>query len=259
MSNAKLKHDLLRGPLAKIERAKKHINDTNAVVSEFLTESPFQLRVSEQRDPHRRLVYIKAKKPIPASLTMILGDAVHNLRSALDQLCWGIVGSKAKNPRSVGFPFVALKDALGGAINTRQMNVAPKNVIDEIHALKPYPSGDKYLHAVKSLDETDKHRNILVVGTGVEIAARQLQTLIEPHKLTVPMNTIIALVGDWSTNLADAPPATPFDKEADFQPTFTIGFGQGEALESFPLILALVKMAETTESAVRRLASAYFR
>ncbi len=252
------KHELVSGPLKKIKRAQQHINDLNREVTEFLSRKPFQLRVSEKRDPHRRIIYIKAKEPIPEIITMILGDAVHNLRSAIDQLAWGIVGSKAKKPRQVGFPFVETAEALSSAIATRQMNVAPEKVIEEIHLLQPYPSGNKYLHAVKSLDETDKHRNILIVATGLEISAQRLQEMIEPHKLPVPMNVIISVVGDWSIDLTDTPPAATFDKEADFQPAFTIGFGQGEALESFPLIMALANMADATEAAVRRIAKAAF-
>jgi len=256
--NAKRKHELLSGPLMKIERAKQHINDANRQVTEFLRKKPFELRVSEHRDPQRRIVYVKANQPIPSVITLILGDTVHNLRSALDQLCWGMVGSQAQTPKSVGFPFVERKDALGSAIATRQMNIAPEKVIKEIHALEPYPSGNKYLHAVKSLAETDKHRNVLVVGTGVEVTIPQLEALIHPHKTELPQNLIIAVVGDFVVN--NLPPGAvvePFDKKADIQPTFTIGFGHGEALESYPLVFALTEMAKSTETAVRALARAY--
>jgi hypothetical protein len=258
--SASLKHELLSGPLKKIERAKKHVNDLNRQITEYLAAEPLRLRIRQRDNPPSRLIYIDAKPAIPNDFPLIVGDAVHNLRSAIDHICWGMVGDKAKNPRSVGFPFVELEERLSSAIATRQMNVAPKNVVDEIHALQPYPSGNKYFHAVKALDERDKHHVLLIVGYGVELRLAEFSSLVGPERLIgfeIDETHRISSVGDFVMPLD--PPVEIFDREADFQPTFTIGFGDGEALVGLPLVSSLKAMTEATEDAVRRLAAAFFR
>ncbi len=76
VGNAKLKRELLRGPLAKIERAKEHVHELNGQVAEYLGGNPFQLRIRERSNPHDRLVYIEAKKAVPEHFALILGGAV---------------------------------------------------------------------------------------------------------------------------------------------------------------------------------------
>ena len=252
---------LLRGPLAKIERAKSHIGDLNGQISAYLSGGPFELRVRQSDNPPERLVYTETREPIPPTLSLILGDAVHNLRAALDHLCFAMVGSKAPNPKQVGFPFVEGPDSLASAIATRQMNVASKYVVDEIHALKPYPSGNKYLHAVKSVDERDKHHFIVTTGLGIEVSIAQLQQLVGPDRIECddPHHTFASTIGDFLVQLHLDAPVECFDKKADFQPQFTIGFGEGETLMSAPVIPALSEMAIHTEDAVHRLADAFFR
>ena len=256
--NAKLKRELLRGPLAKIERAKEHVHELNGQVAEYLAGNPFQLRVRERSNPHDRLVYIEAKKPVPEHFALILGDAVHNLRSAIDHISYGIVHDKAPQPGRVGFPFVDKAQRLAGAINTRQMNVAPKHVIDEIHALKPYPGGNDLLHAVKSIDERDKHHCIILVGLGIELTIYQFRELTGAD-IQGSSDARIAAIGDFIMSLDPGAPFQDFDREANFQPTFTVGFAEGEALVSWPVIPALKEMVVSTEDAVRRLAAAFFK
>ena len=242
----------------KIERAKQHIDDLNRAVTEYLTQRPFELRIRQTCNPNRRTVYTEVKVTIPEGFSLVLGDAVHNLRSAIDQLCWGMVGNRAKNPRGVGFPFADREDALRDAIAKKQMDIAPKTVIDEFYKLQPYPDGNKFLHAVNSLDVTDKHRNILLVYQGVKLTGAQMRELIYPREPNFSDNSLLSTVGDWEVQLDGTEPIEVFDRKADYQPTFTIGFGQEEALESLPLDFALENMVTATDKAVRGLARAFF-
>lgn len=261
MSKSTQKAKLLRDPLLKIERAKQHINDLNGKVAEFLSHSPFQLRIRQSSNPPQRFIFFQNNRRIPDEFSLIVGDAVHNLRTALDQLCFGIVGSKAKSTNSVGFPFAKDAERLESTIATRQMNIAPKEVVNEIHALQPYPSGNKYLHAVHDFDNRDKHHAILTVGLGVEMPISFLQELVAPNSFewNGPTDAIVAAVGEFMIHLDIEGPVESFDKIADQQPLFTVGFGEGEALSGSPVIFALTEMAKATEGAVRRIAATYFR
>ncbi|WP_016744351.1 hypothetical protein [Rhizorhabdus wittichii] len=261
MNIAKLKWELLRDPLAKINRAKKHITDLNGQITEYLADNPFELRIRQRSEPADRLIYVKAKPAIPNDFALIIGDAVHNLRTALDFICYSIASPKAPNRSKIGFPFVGRAENLAGAINTRQMNVAPKHVIDEIHALQPYPDGNKYLHAVKSMDERDKHHFIILVGYGIELTLEQLRVLVGPEQAAgVPAGVgKVSTLGDFIVILRGHGPVESFDRKADFQPPFFIGFGPTEALIGQQVIPALKAMVDAAEDAVYRIARAYFQ
>lgn len=253
-----LEHEIALGPLLKVQRARQHINDLDWLVTDYLTKVPFQLRVRQSINPPQRLIYIQAKHSIPEHIALILGDAVHNLRTALDQLCFGMVGDKTARPEGVGFPFCKRGDGLGGAISTRQMHLAPAGVKDVIHELRPYPGGNKYLHAIKVLDERDKHHVILTVGLGVQMSGAQLGSLIGGENIPgLGPNEQIATVGDFIVALDPTLPITSFDNPTDFQPPFTVGFGQGEELVSEPVIPSLLSMTQETEHAITRMMYAF--
>lgn len=264
-NSASKKAELLRGPLLKLERAKQHVNDLNRQVNEYLSGNPFQLRIRESKKPPQRLVYIKADAPIPDSFSLIIGDAAHNLRSALDHLCFAMVDGKAPKPDRVGFPFAKRgAEGLSGAINTRQMNVAPKYVVDEFHALKPYPHGDDYLFAVSALNERDKHHFILTVGLGMQFSATALVYLLgnggeDLLPAGLGRGAWLESVGDWVRALEPDEVDREFDEPSKYQPPFTVGFGQEEFLVNVHVVDALKKMTVATERAIRRLAAAYFR
>jgi len=70
----------------KIEWAIKHINNLEKLI-EFLTSENRQV-VKSQRDPQtgRYNLYIGPEGGIPATLPLLMGDAIHNLNSVIDFL-----------------------------------------------------------------------------------------------------------------------------------------------------------------------------
>lgn len=262
VSRGKLKHNLLRGPLLKIERAKHHINDLNGQISEYLVMKPIEFWIRQGKNPPQRTVYTKAEPPIPDGFALIVGDAINNIRSALDHICFAMVESKMQGKqdrKKIGFPFAKDAEDLHSAISQRKMNLASENVIQEFHALKPYPSGDRYLSAIQDLNNSDKHHTIVTAVTGAEMTWPQLKDFL-PSAL-IPQHaadTVIQTMGDFCVSLDPTNPIEIFDKKANSQPTIHIGFGQGEALENDAFVAALNKITIRAEDAVRRLARAFF-
>jgi hypothetical protein len=82
----------------KVERAKEHIRDLEAEVSSFLSTNPYM--VGTKRDPQtRRLIYylVSVRNPSPR-ISAIIGDVIHNLRSALDHLAYQLVLAGGARP-----------------------------------------------------------------------------------------------------------------------------------------------------------------
>ena len=89
----------------KIERAKKHIRDAD-VACNFYATDPYV--VVPKRDPKTREVsfYLAHVDDVPVGISAIAGDAIHNLRSALDYLAYQLVAIAAGQtpPNFIYFP-----------------------------------------------------------------------------------------------------------------------------------------------------------
>jgi hypothetical protein len=148
--------------LVKIERAKKHFFDTEALA-----------RAS--RKGIGGTPYVKGQRPRRGESILIVdigvltgaGDIVHNLRSALDHLAWELAKWKTglpKKPNQCCFPigrsldnYKAIKR--GGAV--AGMSPEAKKAIDD---LRPYKEGNEPLWRIHHLDIVDKHRHLLITG-----------------------------------------------------------------------------------------------
>jgi hypothetical protein len=102
---------------------------------------------------------------------LILGDAIHNLRSALDVLVWAHVDTAAlndKQARQIAFPVWSEREAWDGGA-ARVLRTVPNDVVGRIEECQPFrrpPSeraGDG-LHLLNGLDNTDKHRLALTAS-----------------------------------------------------------------------------------------------
>lgn len=88
----------------------------------------------------------------PESLGAIVGDIVHNLRSALDLSACELVRSAGQSDEDVYFPFSRTPEDLGLMIERRHLDRAGPDAINLIQSLKPYHNGNKALRLIHDLD-----------------------------------------------------------------------------------------------------------
>jgi hypothetical protein len=77
-------HPALTGPLRKTEWAKQHINYLEAHVREFLQGRPYELVTDDKGDNLGVEYSVRVHREPPPEWGLIIGDVIHNLRSALD-------------------------------------------------------------------------------------------------------------------------------------------------------------------------------
>jgi hypothetical protein len=158
----------------KIERADKHIDDLKTAVRSFFDSTPY--KISHKRDPDtRRLIYyIESAQPVPDIIALIVGDALHCLRDALDHLAQQLylVGTGDTKGYRDGTSFLISKKAkdfkstLPGKVQGMR-----RDAVDAIRALEPYDEGEggkgkgADLYTLHRLNNIDKHRLILTVGS----------------------------------------------------------------------------------------------
>jgi hypothetical protein len=77
----------LRGARIKIDRAKEHFDNLNMAIRTFGAGRPYRVEIKKDTyNPSHEEYHFRSEAPIPDKWGAILGDCVHNLRSALDLL-----------------------------------------------------------------------------------------------------------------------------------------------------------------------------
>ncbi len=173
----RLKHVTL-----KIKRAEKHVADLERELRAFLESGPY--KVGAKHDPATRklIYYVSSAEPVPDCLPLIAGDAIQNLMTALDHLAYQIVfhdtGDSPPNPKWIYFPIAA--DAVKYEATKRgKMEGARQETFDAIDALKPYKGGNDLLWVLYRLNNIEKHRLLLTVGS--QAAGINLGQLMAGH------------------------------------------------------------------------------
>jgi len=153
---------------SKIQRANKHIGDLKCAVL-TLKQSKRAIVQINPHTGHQELIHT-LEFPSPASddISLIAGDAIHNLKSALDFAWQSVLKTHAPalcTNRSK-FPVYQTRDALIGALNGIHINPSSQSVIYNaiVSDIQPYEGGKlaSAIYILHELDIADKH--LLVLG-----------------------------------------------------------------------------------------------
>jgi len=148
----------------KIERAKEHIKNFLSRMVEFGHGNGHSVLVHRKTNTGYDALEIVSSKAIPPDLMCIAGDAIHNLRSALDVAMSEMeFVLTSKRTKDVTFPVYKTRDDLEKAVNSRLEGKTPKRVIDYIvKSIQPYERGNgDAIWQLHRLDIVDKHRVIV--------------------------------------------------------------------------------------------------
>lgn len=168
---------------SKIGRAKKHINDFRIATTEFNKTKPCNVVI--ERDPETgKLIYTVTKvDPIPPQLRIIAGDAIQNLRSALDYIVYALVyAHSGKRSTKVEFPISDCEPLT----EKQQSRFAGKvegmrqDAIEAIQRIKPYKGGDDTLWRLHRLNIIDKHRLLTAASLAVSLINPEFGTGLAP-------------------------------------------------------------------------------
>ncbi|MEJ0094478.1 MAG: hypothetical protein WDN46_13890 [Methylocella sp.] len=166
-----VKPDPLMGPKLKVERAKRHLADLETTLHAFHDSNPYGLVEEIDLQTGEYVYRVRIHKSIPCETGTIIGDIIHNLRSALDQMVCGLVRANSKQVSGGnGFPIMGSAKSFEEACVRKLKNV-PLKAQRFIQRLKPYQGGNTLLWQISELDNMDKHNAIVPVNAG-QIAIR---------------------------------------------------------------------------------------
>jgi len=154
-------------PRTKIERAKTVLGELSQAIDSFLAEHPPKVRVEiqEPRGARPKVFFHVEAKGAPEMIGAIMGDVIHNLRSALDLVACELARAAGHSDKGVYFPFCDRPEALEKTIKDRRFDRAGPEAVALLRELKPYPSGNAALRAIHDLDIKDKHQMLLPTFT----------------------------------------------------------------------------------------------
>src|SRR6266536_1025914 len=75
----------------KLKRAEKHIGELNSALEEFYATKPYGIRKKIDPDTRDQIYYLTRLDSVPLPISLIIGDVLQNLRSALDHLAYALV------------------------------------------------------------------------------------------------------------------------------------------------------------------------
>lgn len=152
----------------KVERANSHISDLESQATHFFSRYPYGIRQEADFETERYGYYVTQRRPAPRQFALIVGDAIHNLRAALDYLISAVASAQGKTIKDTHFPFPRTADDLEERLkkDVRKAGPVAMQIVRDLH---PYPGGNAALRAIHDLDLIDKHRLVVPVASAMEV------------------------------------------------------------------------------------------
>jgi hypothetical protein len=224
----------LSAPQAKIERARKHLAEFEAEAAAYLKKSPPQFSGEQIQGPDglafNFALFVTGP---PEVLGTIIGDVIHNLRTALDITACELVRIAGESDVDVYFPFCRDASVLEEMIQRRHFDRAGPHAMSLLRSLKPYREGNAALRAIHDLDIQDKHRNL--IPNAVAVAGPVIQMWEDDGTINP------RIIGD---------PNLP----SEVKLVFPNGLGL-DGLEVIPTLRELVVLIDKTVDAFRAIAN----
>jgi hypothetical protein len=219
----------LDSPWQKVERARQHLKALQDAVTHFESgpAKPYGARAEMDDQRGEFFFYGVIRAQPPPRISLLVGDFVHNVRSALDHLAYQSRSPYAPvSDEYTQFPiFDKVTQFDPKALSLRHIRT---DVRDHMEELQPYHQPETrerwLLRILRDISNLDKHRNIPLVAAYVQLTDLRIKPEIthvelwrgRAHRGIFNDGEVLARV-----------PATP-DGEMQFEPRFAFKVALGE-------------------------------
>ncbi len=162
----------LDGTWAKMRHAETRLRELIRAADEYVASPPYRVKPFVSASEERWGWRAESTRRPPLELSLMLGDVVHNLRSALDHMTWAFARTVHDQPsRMTQFPIFD-EAPVGEFRNHRYVRDVPAEVAGLMEVLQPYSTDDdvgrmigEELVMLRELSNRDKHRVLLIAQT----------------------------------------------------------------------------------------------
>lgn len=149
--------------LTRIDRAEYHIRDLEARFAAFVNGNPYQIDRRVETTTQDVVFTLRIHDRTDRELGIIVGDAVRNLRCALDHLaCQLVAANGGEITGDTGFPIGKSQRAYEFALRKR-LRGASEKVLQMVSSLTPYKDPNSFLWLIDELARIDRQRVISVI------------------------------------------------------------------------------------------------
>lgn len=176
----------------KFQRAKEHLDALYTEVQAFIERNPYEVvyhfEASATGDVGLHSARIRVRESPPARWSLLVGDYVHNLRSALDYVIWDISLRRSGDASiRTEFPiFEKQKEFAAPGKSPQQwsrfsgihkLRATDGTIVMMVQAMQPFTGRDLHgrtvdpamhpLWLLHTLANEDKHKTLTLVGTAI--------------------------------------------------------------------------------------------
>jgi hypothetical protein len=170
--------DPLKRVTARLDRAEEHLKSLDDALRRFLKKRPYKFLPPEDHPEIKQIWYrAQVKDQIPIECSAMVGDAVHNMRAALDNLVYALAIEKSAQdppPHDGAIAFPILDDPKFWKPDSHKIGAIDCRAKAIIESMQPYHRRHDFrnhpLCVLQNLDNIDKHRFLHIVGMAVSSA-----------------------------------------------------------------------------------------
>jgi hypothetical protein len=163
----------------KMQRAKKFICELEEELRRYRESNPLTASYDFSQNPPVMQISWDAITDLPGA---IVGDAVHNMRTALDLMASELVRLKQHSDSWVYFPFSDNPASLDAAIKSKNFHKAGEDAVTLLKSFAPFRGGNEALRALHDLDIRDKHKALVLMGSAMNIEVAGSYDIDDPEK-----------------------------------------------------------------------------
>lgn len=157
-------------PRLKVQWARNHIGAIRDVLQAFLQTEPFRLSMLPDG------IQLEIAQELPADVPLHIGDAIHNMRTALDLLACDLARLNGESAHNVYFPFAQNANDLDEQIRKKKFRRAGSDAVALLKTMEPYTGGNALLRGIHDLDILDKHQLIVPVFSTAMVRELRIAT-----------------------------------------------------------------------------------
>ena len=168
------------GARLKLIRAREHLDVLSNELAAFTAGEPYRVIHEPNADLSEHIFYAKVLKEPPQFWSVIVGDALQNMRSALDHLVWGLWPAefRAEFERSIYFPIYRDETAFfqtsakspsgysfrSGMHKIHKIGTKARTAIQELQPYKRRNPDEDWLWILNELARVDRHQGLSLIG-----------------------------------------------------------------------------------------------
>jgi hypothetical protein len=177
----------------KVARANEHLDALKAEIARYYDTHPAEFvadpTIHTDSDGEQYVFGRFKSAPPPGHISVVIGDVLQNLRSALDYLVWELVLANKQQPgKKNSFPICDSAKGFANELRRGRFDGVHSDAITEAERLQPYFGGteiDKsFLWNLEQFSNINKHRRVLLTVLRTLPAPEGLVTTRDEFGLT---------------------------------------------------------------------------